>query len=135
MPRYDRSPLVSFAPALVLRRRGTRAMVQALRSISGLIEQTGTPSRLVEFLIDPDAGRPAPIGDPLAEDGAGAGGGTGTGTPDEVYFALPSNAEQTSIARRLRDERLVVVQGPPGTGKTHTIANLVTDLLAHGKRV
>nr|WP_107486796.1 AAA domain-containing protein [Streptomyces sp. TLI_235] len=27
------------------------------------------------------------------------------------------------------------VQGPPGTGKTHTIANLVTDLLAHGQRV
>src|SRR4029077_9931797 len=29
----------------------------------------------------------------------------------------------------------VLVQGPPGTGKTHTIANLVGHLLAHGKRV
>lgn len=133
-PRYDRSPVVSFAPALVLRQRGTRAVVQALRSISSLIEQTGAASSLVEFLIDPEAGRRPPAGDPLSE-GGHPGAPDGTRQPDDVYFALPSNAEQTSIARRLRDERLVVVQGPPGTGKTHTIANLVTDLLAHGKRV
>jgi hypothetical protein len=134
-PRYDRSPVVSYAPALVLRRRGARAVVQALRSIGSLIEQTGSASSLVEFLIDPDAGRMAPIGDPLTESGHAGAAGRGATEPDDVYFALPSNAEQTSIARRLRDERLVVVQGPPGTGKTHTIANLVTDLLAHGKRV
>ncbi|MFK0180530.1 AAA domain-containing protein [Streptomyces xanthochromogenes] len=29
----------------------------------------------------------------------------------------------------------MVVQGPPGTGKTHTIANLVSALLAEGQRV
>jgi len=29
----------------------------------------------------------------------------------------------------------VVVQGPPGTGKTHTIANIISHYLAHGKRV
>ena len=29
----------------------------------------------------------------------------------------------------------VVVVGPPGTGKSHTIANLVSHLLAHGQRV
>ncbi|MFD3486712.1 AAA domain-containing protein [Streptomyces sp. NPDC058665] len=28
-----------------------------------------------------------------------------------------------------------MVQGPPGTGKTHTIANLVSALLAQGQRV
>jgi very-short-patch-repair endonuclease len=28
-----------------------------------------------------------------------------------------------------------MVQGPPGTGKSHTIANLISHLLAHGKRV
>jgi len=134
-PRYDRSPVVSYAPALVLRRRGARAVVQALRSIGSLIEQTGSASSLIEFLIDPDAGRTAPIGDLLTESGSTGAAGRDITEPDDVYFALPSNAEQTSIARRLRDERLVVVQGPPGTGKTHTIANLVTDLLAHGKRV
>ncbi|MDQ4032891.1 MAG: AAA family ATPase, partial [Actinomycetota bacterium] len=35
----------------------------------------------------------------------------------------------------LRTETGVVVQGPPGTGKTHTIANLVSALLARGQRV
>lgn len=29
----------------------------------------------------------------------------------------------------------VVVEGPPGTGKTHTIANLVSALLARGQRI
>ena len=29
----------------------------------------------------------------------------------------------------------VLVQGPPGTGKSHTIANLIGHLLAHGKSV
>ncbi|MFJ5714617.1 AAA domain-containing protein [Neobacillus sp. NPDC093127] len=28
-----------------------------------------------------------------------------------------------------------VIQGPPGTGKSHTIANLISHLLTHGKRV
>jgi predicted ATPase len=35
----------------------------------------------------------------------------------------------------LRTESGVVVQGPPGTGKTHTIANLMSALLARGQRV
>ena len=48
---------------------------------------------------------------------------------------LPTNAEQEAIARRLSEHRGVTVQGPPGTGKTHTIANLVSHLVGHGKRV
>ena len=36
---------------------------------------------------------------------------------------------------RLRGNNGVVVQGPPGTGKTHTIANLMSALLAQGQRV
>jgi very-short-patch-repair endonuclease len=134
-PRYDRGPVVSFAPALILRRRGSRSLVQALRGISSLIGETGQASGLIEFLIDPaTSSREAADTDPLASS-PGPGADPDAASADEVYFSLPSNAEQTSIARRLRDERLVVVQGPPGTGKTHTIANLVTDLLAHGKRV
>jgi transcription elongation GreA/GreB family factor len=54
----------------------------------------------------------------------------------ELYFPAPSNQEQRRIAERLRRrETVVVVQGPLGTGKTHTIANLITDMLAHGRRV
>ncbi|WP_433967095.1 AAA domain-containing protein [Tunturiibacter gelidiferens] len=53
----------------------------------------------------------------------------------KVLFSKESNAEQFEIAHRLRSQRTVLVQGPPGTGKTHTIANLIGDLLAQGKTV
>lgn len=52
-----------------------------------------------------------------------------------VLMPLPSNDEQQRIAEQLEKSIGVAVQGPPGTGKTHTIANLVSHLLAQGKRV
>lgn len=54
---------------------------------------------------------------------------------EELYFPLPSNDEQKRIAQRLTHSYGAVVQGPPGTGKTHTIANIVSRLLAQGKTV
>jgi very-short-patch-repair endonuclease len=53
----------------------------------------------------------------------------------EVLFSKPANREQFQIAERLASEGCVLVQGPPGTGKTHTIANIIGDLLANGKSV
>ncbi|MBD1372824.1 AAA family ATPase [Hazenella sp. IB182357] len=53
----------------------------------------------------------------------------------DLYFPLPANEEQKEIVRRLAVNHGVSVQGPPGTGKTHTIANIVSHLLAHGKKV
>jgi very-short-patch-repair endonuclease len=53
----------------------------------------------------------------------------------KVLFSKESNSEQFEIAHRLRSQGTVLVQGPPGTGKTHTIANLIGDLLAQGKTV
>lgn len=53
----------------------------------------------------------------------------------DVLFPLPSNSEQREIVKRICKNYGVVVQGPPGTGKSHTIANLICHLLAHGKRV
>jgi len=53
----------------------------------------------------------------------------------EVLFPLPTNTAQLDVVRRLEERPGVVVQGPPGTGKSHTIANLVTHLLASGQRV
>ncbi|MFF4654718.1 AAA domain-containing protein [Streptomyces sp. NPDC001381] len=118
-------PLVGFAPVLLLRERTRRSMLEALRGVAVSIEQGAEPTALLRAIAG--AGGDRPLGEP-----ATAGG---RGEPPELYFALPSNDEQRTIAERLRDRDLVVVQGPPGTGKTHTIANLVTDLLAHGNRV
>ena len=54
---------------------------------------------------------------------------------ERLLMPLPTNAEQEAVARRLAEHRGVTVQGPPGTGKTHTIANLISHLVGHGKRV
>ncbi len=53
----------------------------------------------------------------------------------DVLLTKEANSEQVQIARRLARQGAVLVQGPPGTGKTHTIANLIGDLLARGKSV
>lgn len=57
------------------------------------------------------------------------------GEPPDVLLSKPANPEQIQIARALESHRAVLVQGPPGTGKSHTIANLIGHLVAHGKRV
>jgi len=54
---------------------------------------------------------------------------------DQILFPLPSNEEQREIIEKLGRDLVVLVQGPPGMGKSHTIANLICHLLAHGKRV
>jgi very-short-patch-repair endonuclease len=57
------------------------------------------------------------------------------GEPLDVLLSKPANDEQIQIARALERHRAVLVQGPPGTGKSHTIANLIGHLVAHGKKV
>jgi very-short-patch-repair endonuclease len=53
----------------------------------------------------------------------------------EVLLSKAANPEQIRIAKQLEQHGGVLVQGPPGTGKTHTIGNLVGNLLAQGKSV
>lgn len=53
----------------------------------------------------------------------------------ELFFPLEYNDQQKEILDRLKERFGVLVQGPPGTGKSHTIANIVSSLLARGKRV
>ncbi|MBW9171737.1 hypothetical protein K2F43_11010 [Clostridium estertheticum] len=54
---------------------------------------------------------------------------------EDVLFPLPANEEQMEITKKLSENFGIVIQGPPGTGKSHSIANLICHLLAHGKRV
>jgi AAA domain len=53
----------------------------------------------------------------------------------DLFFPKPFNKEQVAIIRRLEKSDGLVVQGPPGTGKTHTIANIISHMLATGRRV
>ncbi|MFD5374819.1 AAA domain-containing protein [Streptomyces griseoincarnatus] len=127
-PRTLDVPQVGLTPALVLRERNRRSTMDALKAITRQIDAGTPPTELLGYIAGRDGALTA------ADLAATEDDGTQTGA-DEMYFALPANEEQRTIAERLRANRLVVVQGPPGTGKTHTIANLVTDLLAQGKRV
>ncbi|MGH4117824.1 AAA domain-containing protein [Clostridium sp.] len=54
---------------------------------------------------------------------------------EDVLFPLSANEEQIEITKKLAENFGIVVQGAPGTGKSHSIANLICHLLAHGKRV
>ncbi|MGW4086237.1 AAA domain-containing protein [Streptomyces sp. NPDC004822] len=125
-PRTLDVPQVGLTPAFVLRERNRRSTMDALKAIARQIDAGTPPTELLGYIAGRDGALTAADLAATEEDGADTG---------EMYFALPANEEQRTIAERLRANRLVVVQGPPGTGKTHTIANLVTDLLAQGKRV
>lgn len=54
---------------------------------------------------------------------------------EQLLLPLPSNEEQRRILDLVRHRPGVTVQGPPGTGKSHTIANIISHYVAHGKRV
>ncbi|MFF0279333.1 AAA domain-containing protein, partial [Rhodococcus aetherivorans] len=117
------------SPALVLRKRGAYALIEYYNRMSEAVadESNQVPLGLAQLVeaIEP-ADRVAwldRIGTPSAL------------FADEPLFPLPANDEQRDILDRLTGDSGVVVEGPPGTGKTHTIANLVSALLAGGQRV
>ena len=54
---------------------------------------------------------------------------------DEPLLPLAVNEEQLQIVKLAAARAGVTAQGPPGTGKSHTIANLISHYVAHGRRV
>jgi very-short-patch-repair endonuclease len=130
MPRVESNAEVRLAPAVILRRRERAsligyydAMLQALRG-----PKAQAPLGLAQLVTAMEADERLAW---LEEDGLTSGEVLGA----DPLFPLPANPEQMRIMERLRGNNGVVVQGPPGTGKTHTIANLMSALLAQGQRV
>jgi len=115
---------VSFAPAIILRRRSNIGLLRIFQEIRRQLESSLDVPEGVRQLIDV-----VETGDYSGEEG---GGGA---TESATYLPLPANQQQLEIVRRVNSRRHTVVQGPPGTGKTHTIANLLAHLLARGQRV
>lgn len=115
---------ITLSPALVLRRRDQRYLADLLDNIAGQIKSQNEIPESIYRLVGYE---PAKISDENSQ-------GESTLTDSEIYFPLPSNEEQQKILDSMR-RSCVVVQGPPGTGKSHTIANLLSHLLAQGKRV
>ena len=54
---------------------------------------------------------------------------------DKVYSIFPMDVWQENALKASKLGYSLVVQGPPGTGKSQLICNLVSDAIAHGKRV
>ena len=126
----DQTPQLTFAPALLLRERDRNAWVQCYDQIAA-------------GLTGPDAASPLGLAQllfPLEKDERLAWTTGRSSIADRLYgeeplFPLETNPEQRRVLERLEHDTAVVVQGPPGTGKTHTIANLISALLAVGQRV
>ncbi|MFC5993477.1 AAA domain-containing protein [Pseudonocardia hispaniensis] len=128
-PSGDAASLTA-APAIVARRRGAFALREYYDRISRSLADSSQPIPLgLGQLV-----RPIEPADRVAWLER-AGGVAPADLAEQPLFPRPANEEQAQIIRRLGSDTGVVVEGPPGTGKTHTIANLVSALLARGQRV
>jgi very-short-patch-repair endonuclease len=125
--RGSASPVVHFAPALILRKRTQSSTIAFFDEvIAQLDEADGVLPRTLNQLVAIPEGGADPLEEPFV---------ITTEDDPEIYFPLASNEEQRTILERLRGGGGVLVQGPPGTGKSHTIANLISHFLARGERV
>ena len=55
--------------------------------------------------------------------------------PRDEFLVLDADSSQHMAINRVLGGESLVIQGPPGTGKSQTIANLITVLIARGRRV
>jgi very-short-patch-repair endonuclease len=118
--------VAAFAPAVILRRRSRQGIVDILDSVATQLAESGVvPDGLVP-LVDPDH-RPAAERSP--EPGALVEIDT------DPFLPLPVNDQQLRVLAQVDTKAQTLVQGPPGTGKTHTVAALLSHLLAQGKRI
>jgi very-short-patch-repair endonuclease len=123
--RIGEDPIIVRDPVIFLRTRPSGYAAAFDRVLQDLDNRTVLPPSLTRLVgVEP------PLPPETTEDTHSP-----WGEPPDVLLSKPANAEQVQIARALNRHRAIVVQGPPGTGKSHTIANLIGHLVAHGKRV
>ena len=120
-------PNITFAPAIILRRRRQLKLVETFNKIITQIKNGDK----IPFGIR----RIVKITDDFNSEDSEHITTTNNDGIQEILFPKPANDEQRRIVDYLRSRQGVLVQGPPGTGKSHTIVNLLCHLLASGKRV
>lgn len=121
-------PTLHHAPVVMLRERSQRSFSVLFDNIlKELRENTDRQLRLLDRIVLPHE---------LFLEQYPASAKEQRRTPvEEIFLPKESNDEQLQIAEQIEYQDLLVVQGPPGTGKSHTIANVITHLLARGKKV
>ncbi len=125
--RVSEKPVVEYAPALILRKRSTKGLTETLKKIRDSIKKgDDVPVEFGDLAEIRTRGRAEPGNDQ---------GDANRGFDGEIFFPKPSNEEQRRIVDKISSASGVLVQGPPGTGKSHTIANLISHLLATGNRI
>jgi very-short-patch-repair endonuclease len=128
-PSINNQPTIYNAPLIFVRERTRRLWVDDAKKVADSIYGgANVPPFISSLIADPHEGEspnPEDYADPdnLDEDDG------------ENLLPLEYNAQQEEIVKKLRKHFGALVQGPPGTGKSHTIANLVSSLLARGKKV
>lgn len=56
-------------------------------------------------------------------------------SPTQQHFVLDADSSQTEAIIAVNKGSNLVIQGPPGTGKSQTITNIISESLAHDKKV
>lgn len=86
-------------------------------------------NRLVRHLVDRNASAfdPEPLPSPVDLDASLS--------PNDLICTRDADSSQLAAVRAASMQRTFVLEGPPGTGKSQTIANIISDSLARGKRV
>lgn len=128
-PSASPYPAIYNSPVIFVRERMRRLWVDDAKKIASVIHGgANIPPFISTLVADPHSNEmPDPSNfqehDDIDEDAG------------ELLLPLETNYQQKEIAIKLRNHFGALVQGPPGTGKSHSIANLVSSLLAQGKRV
>lgn len=123
-PENSTYPVIYNTSLLFLRKKSARMWDEEFQNI---IHSIDNGYRLPATIISAVSSESVPQDEKMLQEWRPVG--------EDLLFPLPANEEQIEIVKRLAQHTGVAVQGPPGTGKSHTIANLICHLLAHGKRV
>ena len=121
----SKRPNLSFSPALILRKRDTQSFTALYDEIIKTIDNAGDDIDIpsINDLIGIDDLEGSQDAYESNE------------RPRQIFFPKEYNDEQVEIIEKIERSSKVLVQGPPGTGKSHTIANIICDMLANGKKV
>lgn len=126
----DAKATVELKPALVLRKRGAAALLEVYETMIAAVRdiEPEVPIGLAQ-LVEPveSSERVARL--------AASGAMTADELVEDALYPLASNVEQRDILGAAGPGLRCRRRGPAGTGKTHTIANLMSALLAKGQRV
>lgn len=128
--RTNTKPVISFSPALLLRKRNTKSFTALYDNILKNIENEKKDIEIptINDLIGIHS--ESENNDRSVEDSH-----NNDTQIEPIFFPKEYNDEQIEIIEKAKRNNKVLVQGPPGTGKSHSIANLICHLLANGKKV